>query len=107
MMDSFRPPDFIVVGGQYDDQVYLLASKTLTEAELKKDIRYPDVFDRRSARLTHDVDIKIIAGIKDYVWVRADTYAEAWQTLFAQWSPRQEDRDYVTLDEFKQWELES
>lgn len=105
MIDQFKPPDFIVVGGVHGDEVYLLASKTLTEAELKREIEYPDVFDRRKRQNVKE-DIRVIAGIKDYVWVCANSYAEAWQELFARWSPQNVDREYMTLEEFKQWELE-
>jgi hypothetical protein len=102
-MESIRPPDFIVVGGHYGDKVYLLASKTLTEAELREDVEYPDIFDPRRTPM---VDIRIVAGIKDYVWVVEDTYPLAWATLFAHWSPHRSEREHLTLEEFNQWELE-
>lgn len=103
---DFVKPDFVVVGTTYSDgKVVLLASKTLDYAELKQEIEYPDIFNRR-ARQDMREDIHIIAKIKDYIWVRADSYAEAWRILFDQWSPSQADREYMTLEEFKQWELE-
>ena len=37
-VNSFPIPDFIVVGAQVDDEVILLASKTLTDAELRQEI---------------------------------------------------------------------
>ena len=83
-----RPPDFVMVGGQHDGKVYLFASKTLTEAELRVEAdeldHYPEWWmPRQPPRYRHYVT----AEMRDFVQVVADTYAEAFATLFEQWTP--------------------
>lgn len=80
-------PDFIVVGVTYDNGVLLLASKTLSYAELKREIELPDFFDYRTKDLPPKEDVRIIAKIKDYIEVWDETYSGAWQELFRCWSP--------------------
>lgn len=98
---EFVIPDFVVVGATHPNgRVMLLASKTLTEAELRNEIEYPDRFDYRVRDLPPKVDVELIAKMKDYVEVWGDTYSEAWQTLFSRWSPRKGfELDYVAIDE--------
>jgi uncharacterized membrane protein YkvA (DUF1232 family) len=90
---DFSIPDFVVVGGHVDDWVVLLASKSMSESELKEELRYPDLIERFDRYALPPVyDIRIIAKVYDYVMVRAETYSEAWQSLFKMWSPEPESR---------------
>lgn len=91
-MNSFPIPDFIVVGGRVNDEVILLASKTLTDAELRQEICDIDYRRYPYSSLPPEYDMSITTKVKDYVWVRGKDYAEAWQILFKTWSPTPPER---------------
>lgn len=86
-------PDFVMVGGQSAGKVYLMASKTLTEIELRTEIDEADLMERRRAR-RYDYPLPppeyrhfITAEMKSWVQVIADSYPEAFRILFEQWTP--------------------
>lgn len=88
---STERPDFVMVGGQADGKFYLLASKTLTEVELRIEAERPDWFNRYDDRLYRPLERHFVtAEMRDYVLVVADSYAEAFRTLFDRWSPEPE-----------------
>ena len=88
MPDSFAIPDFVVVGAQVGGEVILLASNKMSEAELKEELRYPDLLTRYDRfEKPPEYDIRIIAKVYDYIMVKGKDYPEAWQTLFKAWSP--------------------
>ena len=97
-VNSFPIPDFIVVGAQIGDEVFMLASKTLTSAELRKELRGIDRIHYRDYPFSCPLryDITITAEVKDYVMVRGKDYAEAWQTLFKTWSPTPPEREELS-----------
>ncbi|MCV7004600.1 hypothetical protein [Mycobacterium gordonae] len=83
-------PDFVMVGGQDAGKFYLLASKSLTEVELRMEAERPDWLNYRymlPPRERHFVK----AEMRDYVVVMADSYSEAFRTLFEVWSPESGD----------------
>ena len=98
MQSAISIPDFVVVGGYYEfengPEVILLASKSLTSAQLKEELRYPeDIYLHFRNDRPPDYDVSITAKARDYVMVRAKTYPEAWAGLFAMWSPETERRE--------------
>lgn len=101
---EFIKPDFVVVGATYPNgRVKLLASKTLTEVELKENLQFPDIFDRRRVLLFDSkVDITLIAKLKDYIEVWGDSYPEAWHSLFSQWTPEGDRRELSITRELNQ-----
>ncbi|AYD84639.1 hypothetical protein SEA_PAITO_55 [Mycobacterium phage Paito] len=87
-------PDFVMVGGQQDGKVYLLASKTLTEVELRME---RDRLDNRYGwpKPWGPERHFVTAEMRDYVMVVGDSYAEAFRTLFEEWSPEPEPRPAI------------
>jgi hypothetical protein len=90
----FSTPDFVILGVQADDGVYVYASKDLTKAELeaiteRREID-PDGIWRRfeSGRTT----IILTATMREVILVKGDTYAEAFRSLFASWTPPEPER---------------
>lgn len=85
-------PDFVMVGGQNAGKFYLLASKSLTDVELRMEAERPDLFDRFYRHLYPPLQRHFVkAEMRDYVVVMADSYSEAFRTLFEVWSPESGD----------------
>ena len=80
-----------MVGGQFNGKVYLLASKTLTEVELRSEADEIDMGYRRYRYPAPPPTYRhfVTAEMKDWIQVVADSYAEAFSTLFDQWTPGQ------------------
>ena len=102
--DSYPIPDFVVVGGQVGDEVVLIASKSLTSAELREELRYPDMSFHEYRLYPPTYDMYIMAKVKDYVMVRGKDYSEAWRTLFKHWAPAGEQRNSLLPGEPKKLE---
>ena len=91
-----KPPDFIVLGGEFDGKVYLVASKSLREATLREESEYPENFYGLPRRFRDEIiRIFIEAEMRDYVIVSANTYPEAWDTLFKCWQPSPAERKEI------------
>lgn len=81
-------PDFVMVGGQSDGKFFVMASKTLTEVELRVESERPYfLYGDRHHRMQPRDRHFITAEMRDYVTVVGDSYAEAFRTLFEEWSP--------------------
>lgn len=88
-------PDFAMVGGQSDGKFYVIASKTLTQAELSYEADYLDrmYFDR--GRVLDRQWYTLSAEMRDITMVVGDSYAECFATLFAEWDPTPEPRTAI------------
>jgi hypothetical protein len=91
MNNSHSSPDFVMIGGQSDGKVYLLASTELRHIELKTELENMNLYSHyigpiptRSPSYRHT----ITAEMRSYVQVVADTYPQAFETLFNQWAPQ-------------------
>lgn len=73
-------PDFVIVGGYYDNKVLLLASKRLHYAELEQEPAH-DYWPLSNPPL------KLTCSLAESLAVTGNTYPEAWQTLFEEWAP--------------------
>jgi hypothetical protein len=88
-------PEFVMVGVRLaTDQVLLFASMTLTDAELRKElkgIKRVPIFPGRNSPVAKlkDERISVVAEMQDYTQIIADSYPAAMQTLQEQWSRRQ------------------
>ena len=83
---SAERPDFVMAGGQSDGRFYLLASKSLTEVELRFErdrIETGYGLPKAWGRERHFVT----AEMRDYVMVVGDSYAQCFTDLFAEWDP--------------------
>lgn len=80
-------PDFAMVGGQSDGKFYVIASKTLTQAELSYEVEYRDrLYFERS--WTRDREwYTLSAEMRDITMVVGDSYADCFASLFAEWDP--------------------
>lgn len=80
-------PDFIIVGGHHQGKVYLIASREVREATVETTHDYELAYwgSRRTTPIDERTDIS--AEVRGYDMVIANTYGEAWSTLFGQWSP--------------------
>lgn len=76
-----------MVGGQQDGKVYLIASKSLTEVELRTEVDRPEFLYGTLHRARPRERFFITAETRDVVMVVGDTYAEAFATLFEDWTP--------------------
>lgn len=79
-------PDFVVVGGRADGKVFLLASKSLRDVELRVEREFIESNLPYRRMLSAEATF-ITAEIRDYVYVMADSYEQAFATLFNIWSP--------------------
>jgi hypothetical protein len=80
-------PDFVMVGGQQDGRVYLVASKSLSEVELRAEVDRPEFLYGTLHRVLPRERYFITAETRDFVMVVGDSYAEAFATLFEEWTP--------------------
>ncbi len=83
-------PDFVVVGGQHGDQVYLIASRSLRTAAIKTNYHVDDAYGMggdhaRTFATRCDIDLSVSMG--EYIIVMGRDYQEAWYSLFRQWAP--------------------
>jgi hypothetical protein len=84
-------PDWVMCGIPIDGKVGILASTDLTQAELEGvrddfDLEMLGILDPvRSPRMRHTLTVRMDA----FVLVVADTYEQAFRSLFQQWTPRQ------------------
>lgn len=88
-------PDFIVIGGQFDGKVWLLASRKLRSTEIHEQYETEDIYSDGRFGVTpgfhrtilRDRYIDIKTRVSDYMQVIAASYPEAWASLFEMWSP--------------------
>lgn len=85
-------PDFVMVGGKVHGKVVLLASRELVEVELREEAEKQDHEDRMAAlyglpRQPPKIRHYLTAEVKSWTQVWADSYPEAFQILFEQWTP--------------------
>lgn len=80
-------PDWVVLGTPAGDGKFaVIASKDLNEAELGREVDY--IEDWTGSRIrTPAVRNTLTVEMRTYTVVVADSYAEAFRTLFATWSP--------------------
>lgn len=79
-------PDFVVVGGQSEAGVILMASKELTDVELTSIL----INEERCLKYGEPPDYRVYLVTKmkeDYVVIHAPNYPIAWQELFNCWDP--------------------
>lgn len=80
-------PDFAMVGGQSDGKFFVIASKTLTQAELSYQAEYLDRLYWDAGPIRDREWYTLTAEMRDITLVTGDSYAECFQTLFAEWDP--------------------
>lgn len=80
-------PDFAMVGGQSDGKFYIIASKTLTQAELRWEADYLEPLYFGAGRMLDRQFYTLTAEMRDITMTVGDSYAEAFRTLFDEWSP--------------------
>jgi hypothetical protein len=85
-------PDFVIVGTHYQDGVIVLASDSLSEAELTSAMQEQEVVSAQGLqsypRPTNTLKVKF----RDYRKATGRTYAEAMSNLFHQWHPHERDQ---------------
>ncbi|QRE00889.1 hypothetical protein [Nocardia phage NC1] len=85
-------PDFVIVGTHYQDGVIVLASDSLTEAELSFVMEEQGIVSAHGRtshpRARHTLEVKFT----DYRKATGRTYAEAMSNLFHQWHPHERDQ---------------
>lgn len=86
---TYTKPDWVVIGGQYEDKVILWASKSLLRAELETLCINPDDICWRGLPPLYKVNLHVSMK-EDYVMICAPDYPTAWQSLFKIWSPNGE-----------------
>lgn len=82
-------PDFVILGApRPEGGVVVLASKELTQAELRTELLdSDDLFGDRITTRLRDYRTMLSTELRGYNIVMADTYGEAMAKLFAQWTP--------------------
>jgi hypothetical protein len=81
-------PDWVVLGAPAPDgRVTVWASRELNDAELRDEMDVPDIWDSWSLLRERGRRITLSVEMRTYTVVFADTYAEAFQILFGEWSP--------------------
>lgn len=91
-------PDFVMLGCRHGDGVMLFASKKLNHAELTNKVLddnrdYLRVGNFHLPRYRHVLS----ADMQEYVVVKADSYPEAFQRLFAIWKPENENQELLPV----------
>lgn len=77
-----------MVGGQQDGKFYLIASKSLSEVELRTEVERPEFLYGGLHRACRPRERHFItAETRDVVMAVGDSYAEAFRTLFEEWTP--------------------
>ena len=88
---SFPRPDWVMCGAQNPDgRVRLLASKELTQAELREEMEYPDLpYPERLFVNPFDVTQRffLTAQMRSFTIIDAPDYPAAFKSLFEGWSP--------------------
>ncbi|MGW6698835.1 hypothetical protein [Nocardia sp. NPDC055049] len=86
-------PDFVILGAPHPEGgVIVLASKELTQAELRTELNEDELFggygyDRRIGSVLRDYRTTLSTELRGYTMVLADTYGQAMANLFEQWTP--------------------
>lgn len=95
---TFLRPSWVIVGAESSGGVILLASQTLTEAELRaraerpESIRDDDVLGQMQApRPIYTLTVVM----PNFVMVHAVDYRSAFEALFKQWQPREGDQPAI------------
>jgi hypothetical protein len=89
-------PDWVVLGvPAADGKVAVLASKDLNEAELSREVDYVHDFWGGARIRALPARNTLTVEMRTYTVVVADSYAEAFRTLFDTWSP-DADRQEIT-----------
>lgn len=82
--------DFVIVGAQHGEGVLVLASRTLTYAQLEHEFQYyTSLSDPFSAYYLPMDHITLEIEMSTYTVVKAPTYQEAFTKLFRTWNPEQ------------------
>lgn len=90
-------PDWVVLGAPAGDgKVVVYASKDLTHAEIQTTVDRDDVFMWPDSRWEFSQRrIELTVGLKTYTVVVADTYEQAFRTLFDAWTPGPAERPAI------------
>jgi hypothetical protein len=79
-------PDWVMVGGPLPDgSVRIIASKELSEVELRTRVEH--TVYRKGIGPVAEQHFLMTCDMGSYLMVHAPTYADAFQHLFTQWSP--------------------
>lgn len=89
-----QAPDFVVIGGPYNDGVMLMASKALTRAEMRTRMVNERTVLQDYYNTTPPIyRVHLVVTMReDYVMIKAPNYSLAWQELFQCWNPEQDNR---------------
>lgn len=94
MSMAYVRPDWVMLGAPYGDGVMILASLTLSRAELEAVADEYDLFDPYTVRATH-TRFTLTVEMPRFTIVMAPDYPTAFTNLFRQWSPRPAGRPAV------------
>ncbi len=87
-------PDWVICGIPWDGKVAILASTELDRAELEaqRDIFDPiDPYDFTEPIRLSPTRYTLTVQMRQFVLVVADTYEQAFRSLFEQWTPQRTD----------------
>lgn len=94
---TFIRPSWVIVGAEQTGGVMLLASNTLTDAELRAraergEVRYEDVLGPvRPLKPIYTLTVVM----PNFVMIHAVDYRSAFEALFDQWQPREGDQPAI------------
>lgn len=90
-------PDFVVVGGPYNDGVMLMASKELKRVAMLEVLVNAREMDRDITSTTppvYEVTLSVVMK-ENYVLIKAPNYTIAWEELFRCWTPGADERSMM------------
>ena len=88
---SEKAPDWVMLGiPMPDGRFAIYASTELNHAELRHEIEEPDWITGWHSRIRTPgrTIVELTVNMRTYVIVTADSYAQAFDRLFAHWSPQ-------------------
>lgn len=97
-MNGRSRPDFVMLGTTVEDGVLLIASDTLTSAEIEQRWDQIEVTTWGDNRRRHVPGLRwceLHAEMHDLHVIHAPNYAEAFRNLFADWTPPTPERKAI------------
>jgi hypothetical protein len=89
MNQAFPNPEWIICGMQMPKGVRIVASKTLTRAELEANYQHHSIFDGPFpvGTVMTSYDLALTTHMRDLVIIDGSDYATCLKHLFEKWSP--------------------
>lgn len=98
MSQGLPNPEWVICGMQMTTGVRIVASKTLTRAELEAQVQHQDIFDGPFpvASVMSSYHLILTTRMRDCVIIDGPDYPTCLKHLFEEWSPDQEVRKPIT-----------